>query len=63
MTIEPLVSHRYQKSMKIEMVVSMFKIELEITIEYYAERERDKRETRREMRETRGERDKKKIEE
>ena len=61
MTIEPLVSHRYQKSMKIEMVVSMFRIELEITREYYAER--DKRETRREMRETRGERDKKKIEE
>jgi len=47
MTIEPLVSHRYQKSMKIEMVVSMFRIELEITIEYYAEGETRERQEER----------------
>jgi hypothetical protein len=33
--------------MKIEMVVSMFRIELEITIEYYAERETRERQEER----------------
>jgi hypothetical protein len=42
--------------MKIEMVVSMFRIELEITIEYYAERERQERDKKRDERDKRRER-------
>ena len=41
--------------MKIEMVVSMFRIELEITIEYYAERERQERDKKRDERDKRRE--------